>query len=87
LREICEKSGITGKQVKKLIDSARRGGASPWEWRGTFEIVRVDQFRSIEIYDGTNWKPHSAEEAMQISLEINERFEVNGDWVRPKVAK
>jgi hypothetical protein len=49
--------------------------------------VRVDQFRSIEIYDGTNWKPHSAEEAMQISLEINERFEVNGDWVRPKVAK
>jgi hypothetical protein len=85
LQEICQIAGISAKEAKKLVASARRVGASPWEWRGTFETVPVEQFRSLEIYDGQTWQAFSVPEAMQISLDVNQRFEVvDGQRVRPR---
>jgi hypothetical protein len=85
LQETCQIAGISTKLAKGLIESARRVGANPWEWRATLETVPVEQFRSIEIYDGQTWRPVSLPEAMQISVDVNQRFEiVDGEWVRPK---
>ncbi len=64
--EICQAADIPMKVAMRLMNTARRVGANPSEWRGTLETVPIDKFRSIEIYDGQIWQPHSAEEAMEI---------------------
>lgn len=40
-----------------LASSARRMGANPSRWRGTFDAVYADKWKAIEYFNKFNWAP------------------------------
>jgi hypothetical protein len=58
-KEMKEVASVPSMVAKYLYDSAIRVGSRPGEWRGTLDVVPVEQFRAIEVYDGERWVPVS----------------------------
>ena len=49
-------SGGSEKVLRALVRAARKDGANPKEWRVSFEPVKVQDWLSIEIWDGKRWE-------------------------------
>jgi len=50
-------SRMSSETARSLASSAKRMGAHPSRWRGTFEAVCVEKWRTIEYYNGREWAP------------------------------
>lgn len=48
-------SGITAWGFKKLVQSGRRQGANPQDWRVIFDSVGLDDIASLEQWSGSAW--------------------------------
>jgi len=55
------KSRMKPKMAEGLVKAARRCGAKPSEWRGTFDPVPREKWIAVEVWDGTKW----------VSIELN----------------
>jgi hypothetical protein len=50
-------SGMSSETARSLASSGKRMGANPSRWRGTFEVVRAKEWRTIDYYNGLEWVP------------------------------
>ena len=50
-------AGIKTKTAQNLETAAIRGGASPKDWRGTFDSVPREKWLSIEVFRNGGWVP------------------------------
>jgi hypothetical protein len=57
--ELKRLSRMSSKMVRSLYDSALRQGASPSEWRGTFDPVPREKWTSVEVFTNGVWIPVS----------------------------
>jgi hypothetical protein len=49
-------SGMKADTADALARAARRDGANPDEWRGTFDAVPRDRWLAIEMRNGDSWQ-------------------------------
>ena len=54
-RDLKKLSGMRPGDAKKLVQAAIRRGASPHEWRGTFEPVPKEKWLAVQVYEGERW--------------------------------
>ena len=54
-KELKELANIPSKFAMSLYQAAIAVQSRPGEWRGTFSVVPVKQFKTIEVFDGVNW--------------------------------
>ena len=47
---IRKQSGMSGKTVHLLLQNAKRWGANPWDWYGSFSPVPESQWQAVEIF-------------------------------------
>jgi hypothetical protein len=48
-------SGMSSKIAQALYEGAVQGGATPGEWRGTFEPVLQAQWTAVEVFRDGDW--------------------------------
>jgi len=50
-------SGMSPEIARGLASKAKQLGANPSRWRGTFEAVGAEKWKSVEYFDGVAWAP------------------------------
>jgi hypothetical protein len=53
--ELKSLSGMQTEIATALASTAKRKGANPSRWRGTFEAVHADKWKSVEYFNGIDW--------------------------------
>ncbi len=77
------RSGISRSGAKNLRAAGREAGASPYDWRASFEPIPAAQWTAIEVWDGERWTPHSLSEASEAirTLDVQDRFRIRSSRV------
>ena len=53
-------SGMSAKMARGMIEVAKKWGANPLDWYGSFAPVPASQWQTVESFDGTKWIPYVA---------------------------
>jgi hypothetical protein len=63
--ELKSLSGMSSETASRLASAGKCMGANPSRWRGTFETVGADKWKTVEYYNRQHWLPLDWESPMK----------------------